>query len=143
MTIYLNKGGVLVDSSKIAIHGTNYPLRNLSAYKAEVRIKDIFDWLRGFRFSVITSAIITAFLFFYTGDLNSISLVLLVFVALFCIVLALLLFVIKEPTKFVFDHSYLSLTSAGTTKHALIVKDDKNDLVYDVRDALDEAIGNL
>ena len=146
MTVYLDKEGVLVDDSKLVIHGTTYPLRNISSYEDIFRMKEVWDFKRAVVVSLMLAATITVITllvgWWFFDNFDAVGTLVVVFVAaaIFCIVVDYREKVTTEP---VFDFTALSVTVAGSTKHALIVKDKDNGLVYDVKIALDEAIAQL
>lgn len=147
MTVYLDKEGVLVDSSKIVIHGTTYPLRNISSYKDIHTMKDVWDFKQAVVVCAGASLIFTgvtvfgAWLLGYgIGSAGLITTVLM-----FVVVFTIMLIVDRHnnlTTRREFAFTALSLTVAGTTKSVLVVTDETNDLVYDVKNALDQAIAD-
>lgn len=145
MTAYLDKEGVFIDDSKLVIHGTTYPLHNISSYEAVHKMKWVWDFKGavalslGGAFGLTAIAGLGAWLMGNDFGVAGLLTAALFFVVVFVIAL-IWNYRTNETTRSEFAFTALAVTVAGTTKHALIVKDDQSDLVYEAKDALDQAL---
>lgn len=137
MTVYFDRNGVRVDSSKLVAGGVSYPLGNISTYTVARRDEEVFKLGEAIYSSLFFGVPFSAIATFLLGFSVPVGIAGGAAVAWAIFAMA------KKRDRYYkkkFHSTVLELTSSGSSKHAIVVHDEDDTLCYEVSKALDAAI---